>query len=63
MEIKLQGINLTDLAAQGGDLLATIKSIYDDASFADFRIAAAFTMAKGTSAKPATELVLVFQKP
>lgn len=47
METKLQGINLTQLAAEGGNLLATIKGIYDDdKSFTDFRIAGSFAFPK-----------------
>lgn len=66
MEIKLQGINLTQLAAEGGDLSATIKGIYDDKSFADFRIVGFFTFPKkdpGDATKTVTELVLIFQTP
>jgi len=66
MEIKLQGINLTQLGAEGGDLLATLKGIYDDQAFADFRMAGSFTFPKkdpGNAARTVTELVLIFQKP
>ena len=66
MDIKIQGINLTDLTNQGGDLLATIKGIYsNDASFTGFLIASSFVLTKPDPAdatKTIDELVLIFQK-
>lgn len=63
METRLTSIDLTELASEGGDLLATVQGIYDDQSLTGFRIAAAFTMSSGTAAKPALELIVILQKP